>query len=272
MKKTIIVTTDFSDSAANELDYACELSKNHNIEILLTYIYSSPLSYRGEGSVAAVINDIFDSDRKILEDELEQAKSRYPQVNMEIKIMIGNFLGSLRELESELHPEMIIMGTVGEYAELLRWNDDWLDALTGISTPVLVVPRHVPYNHIRNIAFAADYKNICSLQQIETIKKLVNLSGARLHVVHVTSGVDEATYKNAASVKESLRTIKPSYHSVENIQVIKGLDEFVLQNQIDLLLVVPHKHDFWYNLFHKSHTRQLVELDHLPVMAIHENN
>ena len=272
MKKTIIVTTDFSDSAANELDYACELAKNHDIEILLTYIYTFPLSYRGEGIAPSVINDIIDSDRKILEEELQQAKSKYPQVNMEIKMMIGNFLESLRELERELHPEMIIMGTIGEYSELLLWNDDWLDALTSISSPVLVIPKHIPYNQIRNIAFACDYKNTCSLQQIETIKKLVLLSGADLHIVHVAPGIDEEQNKNAASIKEEFSLMKPHYHRIENKQVIKGLDEFVLQNRINLLLVVPHKHDFWYNLFHKSHTRQLVQLNHLPVMAIHENN
>jgi hypothetical protein len=155
----------------------------------------------------------------------------------------------------------------------LLWKDDWLDALTGISTPVLVIPKHVPHSQIRNIAFACDYKNTCSPLQIETIKKLVmTLSGASLHIVHVSSGVDGEESKNAATIKEVFSILKPQYYRVENKQVIKGLDEFVLQNKIDLLIVVPHKHDFWYNLFHRSHTKQLVQLNHLPVMAIHENN
>jgi nucleotide-binding universal stress UspA family protein len=272
MEKTIIVITDFSDSAANELDFACALAKDHDIGVLLTYIYAFPLSYRGEGIVPAVFNDIIDSDRKILEDELEQAKSKYPLVSMEIKMMIGNFLASLRELERELNPEMIIMGTIGEYSELLLWNEDWLDALTGISSPVLVIPKHLPYNQIRNIAFACDYKNLCSPQQIGTIKKMVTLSGANLHIVHVSPVIDEEEKKNGASFREAFSILNPQYHTVENKQVIKGLDEFVLQNRIDLLLVVPHKHDFWYNLFHPSHAKQLVQLNHLPVMAIHENN
>ncbi|HLX92562.1 MAG TPA: universal stress protein [Puia sp.] len=273
MQKAIIVTTDFSDSAGNEMDYACDLAKGHDTRILLTYIYSFPLSYRGEGFAPAVINDILDSDRKILEKKLEQAKSKYPQVSIEIKMMIGNVLESLRELERELNPEMIIMGTIGEYSELLLWNDEWLDALTGISSPVLVIPKHVPHNQIRNIAFACDYKNACSPLQIEAIKKLMTtLSGASLHIIHVSPGIDEEENKNAALIKKAFGLMKPQYHLVENKQVIKGLDEFVLQNQIDLLIVVPHKHDFWHNLFHRSHTRQLVQLNHIPVMAIHEYN
>jgi nucleotide-binding universal stress UspA family protein len=272
MNKTIIVTTDFSDPAINELDYACELAKDHDIKILLTYIYAFPLSYRGEGIGLAVINDIIDSDRRILEEELEQAKSRHPGVNMEIKIMIGNFLGSLRELERELHPVMIIMGTIGEYSELLLWNEDWLDALTGISTPVLVIPRHVPFTQIRNIAFACDYRNTFSPQLVETIKKLVALSEAALHIVHVNSVMGQEENKIEASIKGSFDIMNPTYHRIENKEVIRGLDEFVGQNHIDLLLVVPHKHDPWYHLFHKSHTRQLVQLGHLPVIAIHENN
>lgn len=270
--KSIIVITDFSDSVTNELNYACEFAKDRDIKILLAYVYKVPASYAGEGISSEAINDLIDLDKKELEEELQQARKIYPQVIIETKMIIGNFLESLQELEWEFNPEMIIMGTIGEYSEFLIWNDFWIDALITLSSPVLVIPQHTIYNHIKNVAFACDYKKKCSNKQVATIERLVVLSGANFHIVHVTPEVDlQEENKRADPLKEAFKNLKPQYHVVENNKVVKGLNEFMKQNKIDLLLVIPHKHDFWYKLFHKSYTRQLIELDQIPVLSIHEN-
>ncbi|MBK8520712.1 MAG: universal stress protein [Chitinophagaceae bacterium] len=44
----------------------------------------------------------------------------------------------------------------------------------------------------------------------------------------------------------------------------------LLKNQIDLLVVMPHRHNLLSGLFHKSHTKQLVLHSHVPVMSIHQ--
>jgi hypothetical protein len=74
-----------------------------------------------------------------------------------------------------------------------------------------------------------------------------------------------------AVLKEVFNDREPLFRTVINKRVIAGLAQFVKETNIDLLIVIPHKHDLWYNLFNKSHTKQLAMLNHLPVMAIHED-
>lgn len=269
--KTLIVTTDFSDSALNALNYACAFAADHGFEIMLTRIYTIPATYAGEGLSLVTINDALDADRELLKKELERVKTAHPDVHIEAKMVTGGFLESLQELKNSLAAAMIIMGAAGEYSELSLWEDDWLTILVTLSCPVLVIPQHIAYAPFKNIAFACDYKKICIPEQIDTIKKLVTISGAKLHVVHVTpNATPQEENKNTTLLKAVLDDVHPEYYTVENKVVIKGIAEFVQQHNIDLLLVIPHKHGLWYSLFNKSYTKQLARLNNLPVMAIHE--
>src|ERR1700680_2480068 len=125
MKKTIIVTTDFSDSANNALNYACAFAREHNFNILLTHIYTIPASYAAEGPSLATINDVLADDRKMLKEKLEQVKTNFPEIYFEAEMMTGGFLRSLQKLKEELDPEMIIIGSGEEDSDLLLWNDGW---------------------------------------------------------------------------------------------------------------------------------------------------
>ncbi len=272
MKKTIIVPTDFSDSAANALSYACKFARDYNLNILLVHIYSIPRSYAAEGLSLTTINDAMDEDRVRLKNELEHVKNKYSNIHFEAKMITGDFLETLQELKRELDPALIIMGAVMEYSELSLWDDDWLNALITVSCPVLVIPQHIAYSPILRIAYATDNKKPCLPEQTDVIKKLVRLSNASFYIVHITpkSGPQEENANTA--LNEVFSDIKPQYHIVENRSVIRGMAEFIKQYHIDLLLVMPRKHGLWHNLFNKSYTKQLALLNDLPVMAMHDND
>jgi hypothetical protein len=249
------------------------IAKDRDIKILLTYIFTVSITY-GEGLSLPLLTDLIDSDRNLLRKEFRRSKSNHPDMHIETKMIVGEFLQSLQELKKDINPEMIIMGAIDGYSELWIWNDHWLnDAQITVSCPVLVIPEHITYNHIKNIAFAYDYKKACYHEQIEVIKKLVTLSGANFYIVHVTPQINlQEKNNNINFLKEAFKEINPHYYTVENKLVIKGLAGFVQQYQIDLLLVIQHRHGLWHRLFTKNYTRQLAESNHLPMMAIHENN
>jgi nucleotide-binding universal stress UspA family protein len=268
---TIIVTTDFSDSAANALNYACEFANENKMAVLLVHIYTLPASYAAEGVSLAAIDDSLNSERQMLHEELERVKERYSPVQIDAQVIVGEFSESLEDLSSQTDPEMIMMGAEEEYSELWNWGVDWLNALITISCPVMVVPRHIVYRRIKNIAFACDYKNECTPKQLTTIKKFAGLSHAGFYVVHVSQENKRPMENNLAAFQKAFNDMNPQFHTVENKFIIKGLAEFIDEYQIDLLLVIPRRHGLWHSLFNKSYTKQLALLNNLPVIAIHED-
>ena len=74
MKPVIIVTTDFTDSSKNALDYACAMA-NGNFDITLLHIYTMPASLSAEGLVLETMKEaVEDADEKIA-DEIDRMKS-----------------------------------------------------------------------------------------------------------------------------------------------------------------------------------------------------
>ena len=271
--KTMIAVTDFSASAANALDYACEFARDSGLQVVVANINNIPTSYAADGLSIAAINDEMDATRYMLDDELARIKDNYPGVTVEGRMATGNFLESLQALKNELGAELVIIGAAGEYSELRLWDDDWLHALVNLSGPVLVIPPGVRYKAFRKVAFAYDYKKVCSAAQTGTIEKLLRLSGASFHIVHVVAEAEtNLEPQKIAAFKEGLNDLNPEFHTIENKFVIRGLAEFVKRDKIDLLLVVPRKHGLWYNLFNKSYTKQLALLKDLPVMVLHDND
>jgi hypothetical protein len=48
------------------------------------------------------------------------------------------------------------------------------------------------------------------------------------------------------------------------------VNNFALDNQIDLIIAVPKEHGFFANLFATSHTKELVFHTHIPLMLVHK--
>jgi len=57
--------------------------------------------------------------------------------------------------------------------------------------------------------------------------------------------------------------------SVTNKSVEKGLREYALENNIDLLVNVTKERKFWDNLLHRSVTKQLVLNAKTPLLVLH---
>jgi nucleotide-binding universal stress UspA family protein len=270
---TIIVVTDFSQSAQNAFRYACAFSAaSTNIELLLVNINSVPASYSGDGVAMAAISDSLENRIDKLKDEIEEVSGNFPAAKIKYKAPVGNYIKSLQELIEEEEAALIILGTPAAFGEVWSWDVDTLRAMTELPIPVLAVPRDVAYKTIEQVSFASIPGNLHSASPIESIKKLVKYTGAKLHVISVVQPQqDEKKEQEAeAALRKQLAELDPVYHTINETHIVQAIGKFVEEQHIDLLVVRPRKHGIWYNLFHKSYARELAKLNLIPVMALHD--
>jgi len=270
---TIIVITDFSETAHNALEYACAFAAaSSKIQLLLVNISAVPASYSGDGVAMAAISDsLYDKTGK-LQEEIEAVTINASQPAIQYRALLGDFIETLQELIEEERAGMIIMGTPAAYGEIWTWDTNTLNALTKLTVPVLTIPPAVAFKPIANISFASIPGSLHSASPIESIKKLVKYTGARLHVVVViTAAYSEEKEKQAeAALRRQLEDINPEYHIINEPHIVQAIGRFVEEQHIDLLVVRPRKHGVWYNLFHKSYAKELAKLNLIPVMALHD--
>lgn len=270
---TIIILTDFSDSSRNALQYAASFSCDRAAaDLLLLNIYTVPPSYSGEAlSLAAVRDAVADSGR-LLQEELEWAQGQFPGISFRHRAVAGNFIASLQEQISQEQAGLLVMGSPAGYGEMNQWDVDSLHALTDLTIPVLTVPRAVQYHPILHIAFACLPSTIDAHSPFAAIRQLLAVTGAQLHVVTVEvpgQAYQEGALEGISLLHGELQEPGTAYHSITETHVVNAIAHFVEEQHIDLLLVMPGRHGLWYNLFHKSHTRQLARLNLIPVIALH---
>ncbi|HSU49272.1 MAG TPA: hypothetical protein VLJ41_01720 [Segetibacter sp.] len=272
----IIVCTNFSETSRNALSYTCSLvskkADKEEISILLLNVYTIPINYSGDGIAMVTINNALDDAEADLRSELEWVHEEYPQLNIFGKVTTGRLLEALRDQIQDIAASFVILGTGGKYGDLWSWDSDILHALRDLTIPVLTIPPNVTYKPLQNIAFACNLKNVSRNTPFSRVINLVHFTEAKLHIVYVKghelkrSAIET---ENEQLVYNSLKEIEPVYHTLFENEVVQAIGRFVEDNDIQLLLVMPRRHGIWESLFHKSFTKELARLNHLPIMALH---
>ncbi|PZF74955.1 universal stress protein [Taibaiella soli] len=271
---TILVATNFSATSRNALHYISELMKDQeDVSITLLHTYLIPITYTGEGVALTAVKDALVDVEEKMNDEAEWLQENYPQFKANTKILVGDLQDGIETiLDDNDNITLIVMGAPGEYSELTGWDKDVLNVLIELPVPVLTVPAHISYQPIRNIAFAADFRSKIEHVPQNGVARMKEVTGAHLHIVNVVADpTQENEHWRAGKIRlqEIFGENDVTYHVMREPKIVDCIIHFVEENKIDCLFVMPGRHGFWYNLFHKSHTKQLAKLNKLPIIALH---
>jgi nucleotide-binding universal stress UspA family protein len=274
--KVIIAPTDFSDLSLNAVTYATEMASSVQASLALLHVCQMPMSFSEVPVPAEALTSLIkDAEKRIekLRDDIVKKTNGKIKVYTEIKT--GFVIQELQGYCAALKPYAVVMSTQGAGAvERFLFGSNTVSAMKHLAWPLIVVPAEAKFTTIRKIGLACDMKNVMDTAPVEEIKTLVKEFNASLHVVHINTG-DDIKYgpeivDQSGLLQEMLDELHPSYHFLDEIDIEEGLSAFAENNKLDLLIVVPKKHNVISNLFHKSHSKQLVMHTHVPVMAVHE--
>ena len=274
--KTIIVPTDFSPIATNAMNFAADMATNINASLLLLHVYQVPVSMTDVPVVMVSAEEL----RKSSEAKLQEIKDAIAHITSgKIKVYtearLGNVSDELEDICKSIQPFAVIMGTRGTTGvERVLFGSTTLTAIRHLKWPVIVVPPGKEYGTgINKIGFACDFDKVIESTPIQFIKNMVNEFGAELHVLNVDHEgrhFKPETPEESVMLHTLLEDLNPNYHFIEHIDIEDGINAFVEENNIDLLITIPKKHKLLDSLFKKSSTKQLVTQSHVPVMCVHE--
>ena len=272
----IIVATDFSDAANNALHYACKLAEDCNATLTVLHSYMVPINF-GENPMPLMPVD----ESKALAEErmntlIVDAQKTYPNLIIDSNVAFGDLVDNLQEITEKERPLMIVIGNDGANDELMWMGSNVVAAMRHVKIPVLAVPTGHQYHIVKKVCYACDFKNNDDISLAEDFIQLINNTNTELHILYIDKKTNESTEEKQLNMEDSplhksLKSIQPVYHFVEKDSIDKGIEEFIADNNIDWLVVVPHKHSFLDNLFKKSHTKSLAKKIAIPLVALHEH-
>lgn len=269
--KTIILATDFSPAALNAANYAAELAKALDGDLLLMHVY---YLFEGFSELPSMVTagqleeDAIDSMEKLKAD----LNAKYSNLPVRTEVTRGIFLKELKQACEKVNAYCVVVGSQGASASDYRFfGSQSVAAMKELDCPVIAVPANVKFTPLKNIGVACDLQNGVEHIPVGILKELIADFKASLHIINSSGSETQKTkiMEEASSLMVNLAPVHHEFHFIQSGNEDDGIMEFAEKNNLDLLIVLPKKHSLFEKWLNKSHTRKLVLNMKVPVMSLH---
>ncbi|HET8574091.1 MAG TPA: universal stress protein [Edaphocola sp.] len=265
----ILLATDFSPVAQNAASYAAHLARYLQMDLVLFHAYIIPFAYADSAVPLLNTEEVRAISEASMDAENIRLKALEPSLSIISRIVPGDLIDCIHEEIQENSPVLIVLGTSGDKEDSVLWGSMAVKALRAFTVPVLTVPSKAAWEPLSKMCFAADYHTITENTPFHEISKWVKLMNAGFSVVHIDTPPAQTT-EPPALLRSSLANLDPTYHSVSTDRIEEGVQAFINHHQIDWLILIPRKYGFWKSLFHKSRTKMLAQVSHIPILSLHQ--
>lgn len=263
--KTIGVGTDFSPTSENAIKYADNLARAAKLPLELIHVFH-PVSDVYE------MGNNFDEVAKEWQDRLEESLQKLEKDHQQTEVgherrtrfLTGFPVEKFEEVSKE-EGYLLVLGTTGEGGILDKvFGRISIETVTRADGPVMLVPAHLNYQSIKTILFATEHHS--SLKNIHPeIMAWREGLGANLICMNVNRDIDEESDPIIEPLNERV-----TYEERHGDDVVDTINEYVDENEIDLLIMTTRHRTFFQGLFHPSTTRRMVVHTTVPIVVLHE--
>jgi nucleotide-binding universal stress UspA family protein len=281
--KKIVVATDFSDNSKSAYRYARHLATHFGASIEVVNFFEIPINPANPNYL-----DLMPSF-----DQLEEsANTRLAHFVNDSEIGQGNTIVASRikttfkakpgfasealiEISKDPSVDLLILGSTGEHG--------WIDKVFGSIAvtvsreaycPVLLVPHGAEYKGVHNIVYSSSFDS-AKPREIKIALDFAKYFASIIHFVHVVNDPDDLGITDKFLFKRlvGMEHTKVPY-IVENVHAFtpaEGINQYVLKNNIDMLISVTRHRTLWEKLMHVSTTKTLAWNAHLPLLVLHHD-
>lgn len=276
--KTIIVPTDFSETAYNAAHYALGLARQlQAARVVLYHAYELIVPIPDLPTTVPMVNpdELRAASLEGLEKMTRELTPLLP-ANVTLETRAENHLlpANIDQLCRQEQADILVMGTTGgSQLEEMLVGSNTVEVVKNTKCPVIIVPADARFTPVRKIVFAADFRHVVDHTPMQVLKKLLDAFKPELHVLnidHDSKHFTADTPYETLQLEQLLEAYNPQFHFVEHADVAQGIIDFAEQQQADLILIIPRKHGFFEHIFKRSRTTQLAFHSHIPLLAIHE--
>lgn len=277
--QTIIAPTNFSAVSINAVNYAADMACVIGARLCLMHVFPIPMAFSEVPAPANSLMQMEDEAEKDLLQLKEKVAARVGgRIDIDTEVRTGYVISEVEDYCENIHPYAVVVGaeTAGAVERFLAGGRT-TGAIEQLTCPVIVVPPDAKFTSIRKIGLACDLRKVVETIPFNQVKSLVHEFKAALHIIHVSEGseavFDPDTIAESGWLQEILGELKPKYHFIKftnEDEMEKSITDFAEKNEIDLLIVIPKKHNLLAKLFRHSHAKKLVLQTHVPVFSIHQ--
>lgn len=287
----ILIPVDFSNYSLKACEFGFNLAKIEKAEVIMLHVYFTPIyasslpygdvfNYQSqisdEESMKTIIQRVH-SDLNALSNKIKEkvASGEFPDVKYSCILREGIPEEEILRYAKDQRPKVIIMGTRGK-------NQKDIDLIGSVTaevidrsrTAVLAIPENTPFKEfteVKKIAFITnfDQRDLIAFEAFFNAWKSFHFS---VSFIHLTDSKDTWDEIKLAGIKDYFQKQYPGleihYDVVMNDNLLKGLDHYINDNQIDIITLTSYKRNIFARLFNPSIARKMIFHSDTPLLVI----
>lgn len=272
--KQILYPTDFSERSQLGYHYCLELAKQLKAAVHVLHVNRIDFGVPMNDTIAY---KIIEERKKLVQAKLEDFamlvgadKSALKEgVEIHTHALAGIAEEEIIAFSKSEAMDLIVMPTKGEHNLLESMFGSVTTAVSAVAPcPILILPEKANFRPIKDIAYATDFSEE-NTAKLKTVLDVVAFFQTTLHLVHVYQ-------KERATIAELRKIIAGvadnqavAYHELQGDTVPKGIDSFLQEQEVDLLMAYSPSKNFFERLFRLGTTRHLLHQVTCPLMIVH---
>lgn len=288
-KRQILVPIDFSGVSKKAAQLAFNIASHLDAELVVMHSYLSPINY------AVPIGDFYPVDPSpfIQTKEVEQSantnfrnfisnltesigKSKWDKLNPSYIIKPGYANDDILAYAKEHQPRLIVIGRGGDKSWSGTVGSVTADVMFNAPVPVLVVPEEMDDKKVsdfKEILYATNFdaKDFAVLDKLMAILRPFNIKLSCAHVGQPDEyGWDLARLEGMKDIlHKKYKEREFECKLIMGNDVIKTLESYLEDEEIDALALTTHKRNMITRLFNPSLARKMVFHTNLPLLVFH---
>ncbi|MEM9719008.1 MAG: universal stress protein [Bacteroidota bacterium] len=276
--KKILHPTDFSEQMLPAFEYCVEFARKVYGNIVLMHVNPMLESMDVPFGYIHINQDTFEQIARERYQELRTEIQRIdPSIPSKMVTTLGGVVPEIIRTAEDEEVDLILMGTNGADG-IKRWLGTNSSQVMNLShCPILIIPLGYAFKGIQKIAYASNY-----LEEDEDIlKEVASLAGfleAELHIVHIApeAASNYEIYKFSwfeEKIKQRVPKLKPlavQYEFLNHPNPHRALNEFVVLNEMDLLVMTRNKRNLLQQFFQRSQTQEMSLDSMVPLLVYHQ--
>lgn len=275
--KKILFPTDFTATSENAFKYALHIANQFNASIATVHTFTAPVVAT---TPMVMVEEMAELTEQYEMQEYQAFSKKMHQVaadlgfsHIEINhtLEYGLAVEEIVKMSKKEVCDMIVMGTDGNDG-FGRWlfGSHAAKVVSKATCPVLIIPNEATYQPIRKIAYATSFEDIDD-NVINDLVTWIGRFGAELTFVHIASKgeyIDAEQYANMSELTDlAERYDNVKFKIIYDNDVLDELEDYVEDEDFDMLVMVTHRYPFFKRLFNPSLTRQMAFETEIPLLV-----
>lgn len=276
MIKKIICPTDFSETANNAIEYAAQLAKVFEAELLFINVQEIAPVMAAVSMGDGIGTEVIKSSRLAagrLKEISAMAKNIY-SISADYEVDVTT--KSLPKILSSIGDDnaMIVMGTNGvDGMYQYFFGTNTYNVIKRANCPVLIVPEGITYKGVKKVVFAWDYssRSKFSFTKLYDFMKAFKPKFVFFHVskhhTQISRDVFRALRTEITAVLGENSNV--SFEQIFSDNVPESINSYLTQSKADILSITFYNKGFVSDIFRGTVARELIETTKYPILVLH---